>query len=125
MHALRSFHHRHHHHHHYHDLENAARPLLDLPPTHEASTTRTTTIPTSGGAVSTVVAVVRVLLGLNDDVDRQLEDAVHALHLLAAAFDVGGAHAGRDRLALFRRDGGEALGFEQVDAGAFAAEVGF
>ena len=102
--------------------ENPARPLLDLPTPLEASAS--TTISTSHTSVSTVV-VVRALLSLNDDIDRQLEDAVHALHLLAAALDVGGAHAGRDRLALFRGDGGEALGLEQVDAGAFGAEVGF
>jgi hypothetical protein len=101
--------------------ENPARPLLNLPATLEDTTS---TLSTTSRALSTVV-VVGALLCLNDDINSQLEDAVHALHLLAAALDVGGAHAGRDRLALFGGDGGEALGFEQVDAGALGAEVGF
>ena len=50
---------------------------------------------------------------------------MHAIHFFAAAFDVCCAHLLCDTLALFRGDGRETLGFEEVDAGAFGAEVGF
>lgn len=47
------------------------------------------------------------------------------MHLLAAAFDVGGTHPICDGLALFWRDGCETLCLEQVDAGSLGAEIGF
>jgi hypothetical protein len=61
----------------------------------------------------------------DDDVDGLLEDLVHATHFLAAAFHVEGAHFLGDLLALLLRDGREALGLEEVDAGSLCAEVRF
>lgn len=60
----------------------------------------------------------------DDDLDSLLEDFVDAAHLLAAALHVAGAHLLGDGSALLLRDGGEALGLEEVDAGALGAQVG-
>ena len=61
----------------------------------------------------------------NRRIDGQLEDFVDTVHFLATAFHVHGAHALRYGLTLFRCHGRKALGFEEVDAGSFGAEVGF
>ncbi len=58
-------------------------------------------------------------------VDGKFEDVVDALHLFAAALDVGCAHTVGYGLALGRGDGSEALGLEEVYAGSFCSEVGF
>lgn len=61
----------------------------------------------------------------NDDVNGLLEDLIDAAHLLAAALHVEGTHLLGNGLALLLSHGREALGLEQVDAGALGAEVGF
>ena len=58
-------------------------------------------------------------------VDCKLENFVDSFGLFTAALDVHGAHSSGDGLALFGRHGCQALGFEQVDAGAIVAQVGF
>ena len=58
-------------------------------------------------------------------VDRKLEDFVDSLGFFAAAFDIHSAHSSGDGLALFGCHGCQALGFEEVDAGALGAQVGF
>lgn len=58
-------------------------------------------------------------------VDRKLKDFVDAFSLFAAAFDIHGAHSSCDGLALFGCHGCQALDFEEVDAGAVVAQVGF
>jgi hypothetical protein len=58
-------------------------------------------------------------------VDGLLEDLIYASHLLATAFHVERAHLFGDLLALLLRDGSEALGLEEVDAGSLCAEVRF
>lgn len=45
-------------------------------------------------------------------------------HLLTAALHVQGTHLLGDSLALVGCDGSESLGFEEVDTGAFVAQVG-
>ena len=57
----------------------------------------------------------------NRGVDGKLEYFVDAMCLFAATLDVHGTHAFRNGLALFWRDRREALGFEEVDAGALVA----
>jgi hypothetical protein len=97
--------------------KNPASRLFDLLASHTAT----------GRATSTRVAFppLDVVFATDGRVDGQLEDVVDALHLLAAALDVHGAHPFRDGLALFRRNGSETLSLEEVDAGPFRAEVGF
>ena len=58
-------------------------------------------------------------------VDCELEDFVNSVGFFAAAFDVHGAHSSGDRLALFGCHGCQALGFEEFDAGALGAQIGF
>ena len=60
----------------------------------------------------------------DDNVDSLLEYLIYTAHFLAATFHVERTHLLRDLLALFFRDGREALGFEEVDAGSLCAEVG-
>ena len=60
----------------------------------------------------------------HDDLDCLLEDLVDAAHFFAAALHVSCAHLLGDGHALLLGDGGEALGLEEVDAGALGAEVG-
>ena len=50
---------------------------------------------------------------------------MHALHLLARALHIDGAHLPRDIPPLFLGDRCQALGLEEIDTGAFVAEVGF
>lgn len=66
-----------------------------------------------------------LLLDSDSSDDRELEDLVHTLHFLAAAFDVYGAHSVGDSLTLLWRYGSQALRFEEVDAGSLCSEVGF
>jgi hypothetical protein len=54
-----------------------------------------------------------------------LKDLIDARHLLATAFHVEGAHLLRNSLSLLSGDGGETLGFEEVDAGSFRPEIRF
>ena len=58
-------------------------------------------------------------------IDRQLEDFIHTIHFLARALKVCRAHLLSDILSLLLSDGGQALSLEEVDAGAFSAEIGF
>jgi hypothetical protein len=58
-------------------------------------------------------------------VDGLFEDLVYTAHFLAAAFHVERAHLFGNFLALLLRDGCEALGLEEIDAGSLCAEVGF
>jgi hypothetical protein len=55
--------------------------------------------------------------------DGEFEDFVYAGHFFAAAFHVLGAHAFRYCCALLGGYGGETLGLEEVNAGAFCSEV--
>ena len=58
-------------------------------------------------------------------INRHIENLMHAVHLLAAAFDIGRTHLLGDALSLLRRYRGETLGLEQVDTLAFRAQIGF
>ena len=58
-------------------------------------------------------------------VDCKLEDFVDSFGFFAATFDVNGTHSSCDGLALFGCHGCQALAFEEVDAGALGAQVGF
>ena len=50
---------------------------------------------------------------------------MHPCHLLARALNIRCPHLPSNVLALLLRDRRQALGFEEIDAGAFGAEVGF
>ena len=65
------------------------------------------------------------MLAPDGGVDGKLEDLVDALHLLAAALDIDGAHLLCYALPLLRRYGRQALGFEEVDTGALRSKIGF
>lgn len=58
-----------------------------------------------------------------DCVDGLLEDLVDADHFFTAALHVAGVHLPRYAHALLGGDGCETLGFEEVDTGAFRAEI--
>lgn len=75
------------------------------------------------GTKALPVVFPALLLGGDDCVDRQVEDPVHAPHLLAAAFDVRGIHSLRDGLALLWRHRCEALRLEELDARPFLSQV--
>lgn len=64
------------------------------------------------------------VLPSNGDVDCCVEDFVNAGHFFRGAFHVHGAHLLRNLLALLLCDRCQALGFEELDAGAFMSEVG-
>lgn len=64
------------------------------------------------------------VLTAHSDVDGGVENLVHAGHLFRGALHVLGAHLGGDGFALLLCDGCEALGFEELDAGALVSEVG-
>ena len=101
-------------------LQDLAGPLLDLLAWSARYSTR-------GGFAG--VAVMRWLAGIalffhgTYHVDRPGEDFVHTAHLLTAALDIGCAHSLGYAVALFWGDGGQALGFEELDAGALVAEI--
>jgi len=99
----------------------AVTPLLPLGRHHTPTPTATspTTIPQRRFRFRAVV------LTPYRDIDRRLEDFVHAAHFLGRALHVQGAHFLRDGFPLGLRDWGQALGFEELDAVAFVAEVGF
>lgn len=61
----------------------------------------------------------------DNGIDGFGEDLFYTGHLFTTALHVTRAHLSRYRHALFLGDGGEALGFKEVDAGSFRAEVGF
>ena len=50
---------------------------------------------------------------------------MHALHLLARAFHIDCAHLPCHIPPLFLRDWCQTLSLEEIDAGAFVAEIGF
>ena len=52
-----------------------------------------------------LLSLVALLFDPDDGVDGLGEDLVYTAHLLAAALDVGCAHALRDAVALLRGDG--------------------
>lgn len=102
------------------DLQDFAVALLGL--------LLSTTASASAAAAEAAAATVELLsffFCADCRVDRKFKHLVHTAHLLAAALDVRGAHTLGHRLSLLRRDGGEALGLEQLDAGTLCAEVGF
>lgn len=61
----------------------------------------------------------------NSCVDCHIKDLVDTTHLFAAAFDIGSAHLLRYTLALLWRYGCQTLSFEEINAGALVAEIGF
>ncbi len=75
-----------------------------------------------GHAVSGREPLVTPVVG-DHDIDGLRQDLVDAEVLLAAAFHVSGLHLLGDAHALLARDGRESLGFEEVDAGSFVAEI--
>lgn len=94
--------------------QEVALPLLDLlapSTTATCSATRSVSIP---------LAFFHTHCGI----DGQFEDFIDTLHLLAAALEVECAHSICDCLSLLWGDGRQALGLEEVDAGALRAEVG-
>jgi len=80
----------------------AVTPLLPLRRHHSSTraTTPSTTIPHRRFRFRAVV------LTPYRDIDRRLEDIVHAAHFLGRAFHVEGAHFLRDGFTLGLRDGG-------------------
>lgn len=79
--------------------------------------------------ISAAVPVHRVrtdlqpLLFGDDGVDSFVEYLMHTDHLFARALHVHGTHLLGDRLALGCGDGGESLGFEELDAGTLVPEI--
>lgn len=100
------------------DLAGALLDLLRSAATHLASTGRWTV-----GAEALPLVFPALLLRGDNRIDGHVEDAVHAPHLFAAAFDVRGVHSLRNGLALLWRHRREALGLEELDARPLISQV--
>ena len=96
----------------------AVTPLLPLHRRHLLATV------TPPAAACPLCLSRQVVLSSYRDVDGCVEDLVHAAHLFGRALHVECAHLLRDGFALLLRDGRQALGLKQLDAGALVAEVG-
>ncbi len=93
-------------------------PLPPLPPPHNP-------IPTPTLLLRQWLPCLHRHLLPHRRINRHIENLMHALHLLTTTLHIRRPHLLRDTRALLRRHGRQALGFQQVDAGAFGAEVGF
>ena len=80
---------------------------------------------TAGICASALLQASLLVSTSNSNVDRSVEDLVHAVHLFGRALHVHGAHLVRDCAALLLCDGCQALRFEELDAGSLVAQVGF
>lgn len=100
-------------------LEDLAGALLDL-----LAGANSTTRRLAARAMIRGRGHVALLFDGDNGINRLGKNLVHTAHLLTTALDIGGTHALGHAVALFRCDGSEALGFQELDAGSFVAQIG-
>ena len=95
-------------------LQESAVPLLSF---------HTAGVGLAGSSLRLLLLLVALVI-CDDCVDCVVEDLVDSVHLLATALHITRSHLLGNGHALFLRNGGESLSFEEVDACTFASKIG-